>query len=91
MPLKPRKKEYGSVDVVVVVAALCLAVIVIGLIFPASRRFAMAFGWVVFGTLVAAGIWVISYVGWLLVRHALRRRQDTGPSVEPEITEVTEA
>ena len=91
MPLKPRKHQYGFVDVVQVVAAVCLAIIVIGLIFPASRPFAMAFGWFVFGAVVVAGIGVLGYVGWLLARYALRRRRDAGPSVEPEITEVTEA
>jgi hypothetical protein len=51
----------------------------------------MAFGWFVFGAVVVAGIGVLGYVGWLLARYALRRRRDAGPSVEPEITEVTEA
>jgi hypothetical protein len=74
-----------------VVATVCLAVILIGLIFPASRRFAIVFGWVVFGALVAAGIGVLGYVGWLLVRHTLRRRQDAGQPIEPAITEGTEA
>ena len=48
------------------VATVCLAVILIGLIFPATRRFAIAFGWFVFGVLVVAGIGVLGYVGWLM-------------------------
>lgn len=89
--MKPRKKEYGFVDVVMSVATVCLAVILIGLIFPATRRFAIAFGWFVFGVLVVAGIGVLGYVGWLMARHALRRRREAAAPVEPEITEVIEA
>ena len=62
------------VDVVVAVAAVCLAVIVLGLIFPASRRFAIVFGSFVFVALTAAGIGVLTRVGWILARHAVRRR-----------------
>jgi hypothetical protein len=77
-------------DVVMVVAALCLAIIVMGLIFPASRPFATTFGLFVFIALAAVGIGVLAYVGWILARYALRRRRDAVPSVDPEITEVTE-
>lgn len=62
------------VDVVVAVAAVCLAVIVMGLIFPASRRVAIAFGSLVFVALVAGGIGVLARVGWILARYAFRRR-----------------
>jgi hypothetical protein len=89
--MKPAKKQYGYVDVVVVVAAVCLAVIVMGLVFPASRRFAMTFGWIIFLVLVAVGIGVLAYVGWILMRYALGRRQDTARPVEPEVPERTEA
>jgi len=54
--MKRGKEEPGMVDVVVAVAAVCLAVIVLGLIFPASRRFAIVFGSFVFVALTAAGI-----------------------------------
>jgi hypothetical protein len=74
MAMKLRRKESGIVDVVVIVAALCLAVIVIGLIVPASRELAIKFGFYVFLVLVAAGIAVAGRVGWILARHALRRR-----------------
>jgi len=53
--MKRGKEEPGMVDVVVAVAAVCLAVIVLGLIFPASRRFAIVFGSFVFVALTAAG------------------------------------
>jgi hypothetical protein len=72
--MKRGKEEPGMVDVVVAVAAVCLAVIVLGLIFPASRSFAIAFGSFVFIALMAAGIGVLTRVGWILVRHAVRRR-----------------
>jgi hypothetical protein len=69
------------VGAVVVVAAVCLAVIVMGLVFADSRQLAIQFGAVVFLALVATGIGVLAHVGWILVRHARRRRQ-TGGSLE---------
>jgi hypothetical protein len=72
--LKPAKAQSGMVDIVVVVAAMCLGVIVLGLIFAASRPFAMKFGFCVFVALVAAGIGVLARVGWIVARHALRRQ-----------------
>jgi hypothetical protein len=62
------------VDVVMTVAAVCLGIIVLGLIIPASRELAIKFGSVVCLVLVAAGIAVAGRVGWILARHALRRR-----------------
>ncbi len=73
--MKPAKEESRTADVVVVVAAVCLAVIILGLIFAESRPLAIEFGFVVFLVLVAAGISVLGYVGWVMVRHARRRRQ----------------
>ncbi len=63
-------------DAVVAVAGVSLALIVLGLIFAESRPLAIEFGLVVFLVLVAAGIGVLGYVGWILVRHARRRRQE---------------
>ena len=64
-------------DVVGVVAGVCLAAIVMGLVFAGSRQFAVEFGSVVFLVLVAVGIGVLGYVGWIMTRHA-RRRHETG-------------
>ena len=61
-----------------VVAAVCLAAIVMGLVFAGSRQFAIEFGSVVLLVLVAVGIGVLAYVGWIMVRYARRRRQTDG-------------
>ena len=74
--MKPAKEESKVADVVMVVAAVCLAVIVVGLIFAGSRQFAIEFGSVVFFALVAAGIGVMAHVGWMLVKYARRRRRE---------------
>ena len=77
--MKRGKEESGMVDVIVVVAAVCLAVIVMGLIFPASRRLAIAFGSFVFLAVVTAGIGVVARVAWMLARHASRSREGVVP------------
>jgi len=71
--MKRGKEESGIVDIVVMVAAVCLAVIILGLIFPVSRQFAIVFGSVVCAVLVAAGIAVALRVAWVMARHGLRR------------------
>jgi threonine/homoserine/homoserine lactone efflux protein len=75
--MKPAKEESKMADVVRVLAAVCLAVIVMGLVFADSRQLAIQFGLVVFLVLVAAGVGVLAYVGWIMMRHA-RRRHEAG-------------
>jgi threonine/homoserine/homoserine lactone efflux protein len=48
-----------------------------GLVFADSRQLAIQFGLVVFLVLVAAGVGVLAYVGWIMMRHA-RRRHEAG-------------
>ena len=55
-----------------------MTAIVLGLVFADSRQLAIDFGSVVFLVLVAVGIGVLGYVGWMLVRHARPRRQTDG-------------
>jgi threonine/homoserine/homoserine lactone efflux protein len=47
-------------------------------VFADSRQLAIQFGAVVFLVLVAAGIGVLGYVGWIMMRPARRRRQTDG-------------
>jgi threonine/homoserine/homoserine lactone efflux protein len=75
--VNPVKEKSKMADVVGVVAGVCLAVIVMGLVFADSRQFAIEFGSVVFLVLVAAGVGVVAYVGWIMMRHA-RRRHEAG-------------